>query len=190
MFTRSSSVIVGAVVLAVAVTAEPSPQTAAVFEHYQRNVEAYMALRDEAAETVAPLSISPDAKESLEWVGAIAQAICARRPDAHVGDVVSIDVQPAFRTLIAASLLANQDTVAELMARNNAEVIPGSPRPAINKPFPWQRGAAMPPYLLAALPRLPHELQYRIVDRDLLLVDIDANVVIDILENALVNPEE
>ena len=190
MFTRLSSAIIGAVVLAVAVTAEQPPQTAAVFQQYQRNVENYMALRDEAADTVAPLSISPDAKEILDWVKALAQAICARRLDARVGDVFSIEVRPAFRTLIAASVRANQDTVAELMERNNAEVIPGSPRPSINKPFPWQRGAAMPPYLLAALPPLPRELQYRIVDRDLLLLDVDANLVIDILENALVLPEE
>jgi len=39
--------------------------------------------------------------------------------------------------------------------------------------------------LLEALPPLPVELQYRFIGRDLLLVDVEADLVIDILPNAL-----
>jgi hypothetical protein len=41
--------------------------------------------------------------------------------------------------------------------------------------------ATVPPKLLAQLPMLPEELEYRLVDRRLLLRDRDANLVIDVL---------
>ena len=43
----------------------------------------------------------------------------------------------------------------------------------------------MPPELLAALPRLPPELEYRFIDRDLVLRDIDANLIIDFVPEAI-----
>ena len=43
----------------------------------------------------------------------------------------------------------------------------------------------MPPSLLAALPKLPPELEYRIVGNALILRDVPANVVIDFVPNAM-----
>ena len=43
----------------------------------------------------------------------------------------------------------------------------------------------VPPCVLAALPELPQELQYRFLGRDLLLVDIGANLIVDILPAAV-----
>ena len=43
----------------------------------------------------------------------------------------------------------------------------------------------MPPAILATLTPLPQGLEYRFVYRDLVLVDVGANLVVDILENAL-----
>jgi hypothetical protein len=52
-----------------------------------------------------------------------------------------------------------------------------------NGRFPWRRGAAMWPCVLDALPQLPYELQYRLIGRDLVLVDTHADLVVDILRN-------
>jgi hypothetical protein len=41
------------------------------------------------------------------------------------------------------------------------------------------------PFLLEALPHLPHELQYRMIGRDLVLVDTHADLVVDIMRNAI-----
>ena len=66
---------------------------------------------------------------------------------------------------------------------------PGSaPRPVVNGRFPWARGAMMPPDILQVLPPLPEELQYRIVDHDLILIDMHADLVVDILPGAVMNP--
>ena len=39
--------------------------------------------------------------------------------------------------------------------------------------------------MFTVLPVLPDELQYRFVERDLVLVDIDADLVVDVLSDAL-----
>ena len=43
----------------------------------------------------------------------------------------------------------------------------------------------MPPNVLAALPRLPDDIEYRFMGRDLILLDTRANVIIDRVPDAL-----
>ena len=43
----------------------------------------------------------------------------------------------------------------------------------------------MPPDILDELPPLPKQLQYRLVDRDLALLDMHADLVVDILPGAV-----
>jgi hypothetical protein len=73
------------------------------------------------------------------------------------------------------------------MEELEADVSPGSELPPVevNGPFPWAFGAAVPSVLLDRLPALPEEVQYRFIGRDLVLVDVDANLVVDILPDAL-----
>ena len=42
-----------------------------------------------------------------------------------------------------------------------------------------------PPTLLLNLPRLPDELHYRIVGRDLVLYDVTADLIVDLISNAV-----
>jgi hypothetical protein len=43
----------------------------------------------------------------------------------------------------------------------------------------------MPPTLLQKLPKLPKELEYRIVGHNLVLLDTEPNLVVDVLSNAI-----
>jgi hypothetical protein len=45
------------------------------------------------------------------------------------------------------------------------------------------------PSMLAGLPQLPPELEYRFLGRHLILVDVLANVVVDVLYDALPGPD-
>ena len=56
---------------------------------------------------------------------------------------------------------------------------------AVNGDFPWAIGTAMVPCVIEALPPLPPELQYRMVGRDLVVIDLHAGLVVDILPLAL-----
>ena len=66
----------------------------------------------------------------------------------------------------------------------------GAKRPVVNHRYDWRLGAWMWPALLRDLPPLPGDLEYRIVDDDLVLVDVRASFVVDILEDVLGNGEE
>jgi hypothetical protein len=43
----------------------------------------------------------------------------------------------------------------------------------------------MPPNILASLPRLPEQLEYRIIGRNLILRDVPANLIVDFIPNAI-----
>ena len=43
----------------------------------------------------------------------------------------------------------------------------------------------VPPNLLARLPQLPEDVEYRIVGKDLILRDVDANIIVDFIPNAI-----
>jgi len=44
---------------------------------------------------------------------------------------------------------------------------------------------SMPPSVLMNLPQLPKEVEYRIVGRDLILLDVGTNLVVDIAPNVV-----
>jgi hypothetical protein len=55
----------------------------------------------------------------------------------------------------------------------------------VNARFAWGAGSVMPPEILAKLPALPKALQYTFVNRDLLPVDADADLIVDVLPDAV-----
>jgi hypothetical protein len=61
----------------------------------------------------------------------------------------------------------------------------GWPPLTVNGAFPWLAGNAMWPFMIETLPALPAELEYRFVGRDLVLLDVRAELVVDILPAAL-----
>jgi hypothetical protein len=65
------------------------------------------------------------------------------------------------------------------------EPLPDGPALEVNKPFPAVVGAVHWPELLFELPRLPFELSYALWGRALVLIDVQANLVLDILPDAL-----
>jgi len=69
---------------------------------------------------------------------------------------------------------------------SNTEWAANTPRIAVNGSFPDKLPvASTPPTLLLNLPRLPSEVEYRLVGRTLVLRDSSANVIIDFLADAL-----
>jgi hypothetical protein len=55
----------------------------------------------------------------------------------------------------------------------------------VAKTLPWGVGDRTIGYLTAGLPSLPEELEYRLVARDLVLFDVRANIVVDVVRAAL-----
>jgi hypothetical protein len=59
-------------------------------------------------------------------------------------------------------------------------------RPVINKRYPDEMPlSTMSPRLLANLPTLPDQLEYRFVRNDLILMDVHAHIILDFIEDAI-----
>jgi hypothetical protein len=182
---------IGLVVLSLAAPVAPAilgfvpAQDPDALQHWTLNIENYLVIREQAEQAAPPALLATSAGELIRAQNAFAAEIRSRRQNARIGDLFTPDVQRAFRTLIAQTLAEHQIAAAGLLTEFLADILPGGTWPAVNQRFSWQLGTAMPACLLKALPQLPRGLQYRLVAHDLVLIDIDANLVIDILPEAL-----
>jgi hypothetical protein len=58
--------------------------------------------------------------------------------------------------------------------------------PEVNQLYPTTYPlATFPPSLLPLLPRLPEQLEYRVVQQYLILRDVEANLIVDFMPNAM-----
>jgi hypothetical protein len=160
----------------------------AALQQWLLNLEEYLVLREQAARVAPPPRLPSSAVELVRAEAAFAAEIRARRPAAQIGDLFTFDVRRTFRKLIARAITDEHIVLADLLAELVSDLVAGSGAPVVNQRFPWQLGRAMPACLLEALPPLPKELQYRLVGRDLVLIDLEANLVIDSLPEALPRP--
>ena len=164
-----------------------TPNDVAALQQWTLSVEAYMVVREQAEHAVPLLRTSATSKEILTASAALASEIRARRSGAQAGELFTFDVRRTFRKQIARVITQHQILVADLLADIQTEVLANS-APVVNERFPWQLCAELPPRLLAALPVLPDELQYRLLGRDLVLFDLDASLVVDIFPEAIPRP--
>ena len=156
---------------------------------FDARIDHYVALHRRLERSLPPEQLFDDWEEMSEARDGLADAIRDARPNARPGDIFS----PGFREVVTKRVeetLARADyDLAAVLGAINDEVVPGGPRVKVNRRFPWEHvGAAMWPALLQVLPALPRELEYRFVDRDLVLVDLHADLVVDILKEALPKP--
>jgi hypothetical protein len=155
-------------------------------QRVEKAIEAYMVLRDEATQALPPLEISPDAENFLIATDAMAAAIRLARPSAAEGDVVNPEAAILLRHRIRGTLAERGCGVADILAeQRDSALYPTPPRPIVHDQFDWGWGSFMPACVLRVLPPLPEDLQFRFVQRDLVLVDVGADLVIDVLPDAL-----
>ena len=165
--------------------AEASPADEGTLRHFHQAVEAYAQLHRRLEQDEPPLRAGSSPREIIASSNTLAARLQAARFAAREGGMFSPEEGDAFRVLIAGALSTHHFTPEEMIAAGAEEAPSAAPHLAVNKRFPWAYGAAVWPCVLLALPALPEELQYRIVGRDLVLVDVHANLVVDILRDAV-----
>jgi hypothetical protein len=160
-----------------------TPQTVEdrAMTEYRASIDAYVKLHRRLARALPPM---PFDDEDLFRGEELRAALLAARPHARQGNVFTPAVVLALRARIDAALLAHPGAPTDPMALGY-EPLPGEPPPAINGTFPQVIAAVGWLPLQRALPPLPRELDYALWGRDLVLVDVLANLVVDILPEAL-----
>lgn len=155
---------------------------AAALQDFEARVTRYLDLRKETAGSPpAPTSSATKLKNSQEGIRARIQA---NRTNARQGDIFTPQIAAYFHRQIA-SAFKGQRGAKVLVSLEHAE--PRAKFPLrVNEAYPDGIPLqSMPPTLLLKLPKLPKELQYRIVGRNLVLLDIEPNLAVDILPNAI-----
>ena len=98
------------------------------------------------------------------------------------GDIFAPEYQPYFIKIV-------QDDFKQRSAADRKAIInelPAKMKVDINTVYPTTIPlATFPPALLSKLPDLPPELEYRIVGRSLILRDVKANLIVDILRDVV-----
>lgn len=160
---------------------------AAALRSFHERVESYAALHRRLEEPLPPMTVTTDTWATFLAKRYLAAAIRAARPSARQGDIFSPAIAIVFRQLISEALVAH-DVEALLIELNEEQPVARGVHPLVNEPYPKGVTHEVPAILLQRLPALPEDVEYRIVDRDLLLWDIHADLVIDFVPDAFGPP--
>jgi hypothetical protein len=158
-------------------------ETARIFQEFVKRVEKYAALQKQAKREVPPIGADTTPEMISNYQSALAAAIRAARASALEGDILFPEARSEFRRIIARELGGPAGAAARALITDD------QPRKIflrVNATYPEDLPlAAVPPSLLMKLPGLSPELEYRFVNRDLILLDVSANLIVDFIRDVV-----
>jgi hypothetical protein len=164
-------------------TKEPSEVTAG-FKVFLNRVGTYVSLH-KSIESTLPALKSTDLPEMITAHQlALARKIREARPNVKRGEIFTEDATEAFRITIREEFRGPQGRNARTTIRQGVPLT--KVHLQVNEPYPdGVPFTTIPPTLLLKLPKLPDQVAYRIVGRDLILLDVAANLVVDRIPEAI-----
>jgi hypothetical protein len=163
----------------------------AALKGFHERLDQYVKLRKQATDKVPPLKKKAAPEEIEQHELALAQAIQKARLEAKAGDILTADVKPVFSRILRGSLtgpgsVKRRDSVKEGNPKNEKAAGEVEPVIKVNAPYPKNAPlSTVPPSLLAALPKLPKDVEYRFVGRTLILRDRESSLIVDFLKEAI-----
>lgn len=157
--------------------------TAAVLADFRARVDAYVELHRRLAKQVGEIDSTKSPKEITDREKALGLAIQASRAQAKRGEIFTPEIAQVFSQIIRDEY--RRRSLAVRTDRRQAQDELADFQPTVNQIYPTtQPLATFPAGLLKVLPPLPKELEYRLVQRHLILRDIEANLIVDVLSSA------
>ena len=154
----------------------------ATLEDFTRRLDAYVDVQRRLAKDSPTLKETNNPGDITAAQDSLAAKIRAARHDARRGDIFTPEVTTLFRRLMYPELTGpeGRETKANI-SDEEAKV-----RLAVNARYPATEPLqTLPPNILANLPQLPEDMEYRVVGRALVLRDVDANIIVDFIPNAI-----
>ena len=159
------------------------PTDAVALKQFEAVLADYVAMRRRLADEIRGPIPNSSSVELNNASDSLAAAIQRARQDARVGDLFVTPVTRVLKRTVDAA--ARTKELREALATIDDEA-PTVREPKIHLRFPGaSQMATMPPTLLGVLPRLPKELEYRIIGRFLVLRDIDAALIVDYIPDLI-----
>lgn len=153
---------------------------AAVLADFADRLEKYVDMRKSADDAAPPLEETAEPAEIRAAQEILAKRIRTARAGARQGDIFSPEIARHFRRLLRPE--TRERPTKEAIEEDNPGNIPFKVNGTYAEEAPV---STVPPNVLATLPKLPEDIEYRFVGKHLILRDARANLVIDYLLNAI-----
>lgn len=158
----------------------PGSNDAKAVADFQQRAKQYLDWREKTGKNPSPGN-SP--QKIIAARRELANEVRVGRAGAKQGEVFTPEAADYFRRQIAATLSGPHGKRIRSSLRHSE---PTEMELQINQSYPEKVALqSTPPSLLLNLPELPKGLEYRILGRELVLRDSDANVIVDYVPNAL-----
>ena len=190
---RPMAAAIGALLITAGATvssAQLPPADTPAMRQFSEATRSYAWLHRRVENNLSPLEVTANPDTIHRAVQEMSAAIRIARAGARQGNFFTDALAAELRLRIDNALATNGLTAADVHAAEAADGIdPAMVRLTVNGPFPWIYATAMFPCVSRALPELPPELQYRMVGSTLVLIDVHASLVLDLLPHALADTE-
>lgn len=147
---------------------------------FKERVDQYVKVHNDAESKVPKLTETSDPAKVHDREAALGAMIKTLRPAAREGDVFG----PTFKTVLEREV--HKDFRSRSAADRKALIqeLPAHMKIRVNMTYPTEVPlATFPARLLQKLPELPPELEYRIVGHHIVLRDVTANVIVDVVRD-------
>jgi hypothetical protein len=159
-----------------------------VLRDFDRQVVAYVRLHRRLEHSLPPEHLFKDLEDMPVALDELHAALVDARPLAREGGLFTPAVADVLTRRLERAITDTGLTPAGALLAMKHGYQRAIPELRVNDRFTGVRHVHVWPALLAVLPTLPHELVYRLVGRDLAVVDLHADLVVDILRDALPAP--
>jgi hypothetical protein len=152
---------------------------------FKSRIDNYMELHNRLEKQAPPLKETKDPAQIKASQDGLAQKIREARKDAKPGEIFTPEIRQLFRRLMypetkgtdgaetKAAIAEEKQELKDVKIRVNASYPDDAPLMTV------------PPNILAALPKLPEDLEFRFVSKHMILLDVHANLIVDYVLNAI-----
>jgi hypothetical protein len=160
-----------------------SPADKAAVENFEKQVKAYVELRNKIRENAPKLSKDSTPEQIHAYRTALEQSLRSARAGAKRGELFRPEAADYIRRTLKSEFQGkDRQELREKVFETELQGV------VLRVNYPYAQTAEfseMPATLLAKLPPLPKEVRYRFVGRNMLLVDRESDVIIDYMPDAL-----
>ena len=158
---------------------------ATIVQDFEKRVGEYLKLHKSVEGSLPRLKKTENPEKIERHEHELARKIREARGPVGQGAIFTPEIGAEFKRLISIAMQGQKATVVK-QSLKHAEPVNLSKRLRVNHSYPEHLPLqSTPPTLLENLPKLPPDLEYRVVGHDLILRDAKANLIVDLLPNAI-----
>jgi hypothetical protein len=175
--------LIAVLIAACALAQENVNPQALVLQDFDKRVAEYVKLQKSLAKGLSATKPTTEPQTIIDRQHELAGKLRAARSQAKQGDIFTPEIAKEFRRLLGLARGGQNDAhIKRSLERAEPVRLTLHVNEAYPSNIPLQ---STPPTILMNLPRLPPELEYRIAGRMLVLRDGVANIVVDLIPDAI-----